>query len=122
MTIPHSFTITQPTEIHFGQGMIRNLPTVIKNHGGTNPLVVIDPGLEKAGIDKQVISTLEDDGMQFASFTQVDPEPGLKLADLAAKTAQENNCDCVVGAGGGSAMDVAKAAPSSPQPISFIKM
>ena len=110
MTIPHSFTITQPTEIHFGQGMIRNLPTVIKNHGGTNPLVVIDPGLEKAGIDKQVISTPEECGMQFATFKQVDPEPGLKLADLATKTAQKNNCDCVVGAGGGSAMDIAKAA------------
>ena len=42
-------------------------------------------------------------------YDNVDPEPGLKLADKGYKIAKANGCDCVVGAGGGSAMDVAKA-------------
>lgn len=110
MTLPHSFTITQPTQIHFGQGVITSLPEVISNLGGTKPLVVIDPGLEKAGIDLKILQVLGNAGSGYALFNKVDPEPGLKLADLATKTAQQNNCDCVVGAGGGSAMDIAKAA------------
>jgi alcohol dehydrogenase class IV len=109
MTIPHSFTITQPTQIHFGQGMIRTLPEVLGNLSGTKPLVVIDPGLEKAAIDTLITGTLDKAGIKYTIFNKVDPEPGLKLADLATETARKNNCDCVVGAGGGSAMDIAKA-------------
>ena len=109
MTIPHSFTITQPTQIHFGQGMINTLPNVISNLGGTKPLIVIDPGLEKAGIDTLITGTLDKASIKCSVFNKVDPEPGLKLADLATETAKQNNCDCVVGAGGGSAMDIAKA-------------
>ncbi|MCL7486617.1 MAG: iron-containing alcohol dehydrogenase [Desulfobulbaceae bacterium] len=110
MTIPHSFTITQPTQIHFGQGMINSLPRIISSFNGTIPLVVIDPGLEKAGIDSLITGILDKAGISCTVFNRVDPEPGLKLADLAAETARQNNCDCVVGAGGGSAMDIAKAA------------
>lgn len=110
MTIPHSFTITQPTQIHFGQGMIESLPEVISDLRGTKPLVVIDPGLEKAGIDTNILAILGKAGTEYTVFNNIDPEPGLKLADLATETAKQNNCDCVVGAGGGSAMDVAKAA------------
>ena len=109
MTIPHSFTITQPTQIHFGQGMINTLPNVISNWGGTNPLVVIDPGLEKASVDTLITGTLDKADIKYTIFNKVDPEPGLKLADLATETAKQNNCDCVIGAGGGSAMDIAKA-------------
>jgi alcohol dehydrogenase class IV len=110
MTIPHSFTITQPTQIHFGQGMINSLPRIISSFNGANPLVVIDPGLEKAGMDSLITGILDKAGISSTVFNRVDPEPGLKLADLAAETARQNNCDCVVGAGGGSAMDIAKAA------------
>lgn len=109
MTIPHSFTITQPTQIHFGQGIINTLAEVINNFGGTKPLVVIDPGLEKAGIDALITATLDKAGIKYTIFNKVDPEPGLKLADLATKTAKQKKCDCVIGAGGGSAMDIAKA-------------
>jgi alcohol dehydrogenase len=90
--------------------MINSLPKVISDCGGTKPLVVIDPGLKKAGIDKLITGTLDKARIKYKVFTRVDPEPGLKLADLAAETARKNSCDCLVGAGGGSAMDIAKAA------------
>jgi len=89
--------------------MINTLPNVISNWGGTNPLVVIDPGLEKASVDTLITGTLDKADIKYTIFNKVDPEPGLKLADLATETAKQNNCDCVIGAGGGSAMDIAKA-------------
>ena len=109
MTLPYSFTITQPTQIHFGIKMINTLPQVIHTLGGSNPLIVIDPGLIQAGLDNRVTGPLNEAGISYTVFSQVDPEPGLKLADQATDIARKKNCDCVVGVGGGSAMDIAKA-------------
>ena len=104
-----TFTITQPTQIHFGQGIINSLPAVIAELGGTKPLVVMDPGLVKARQDIQVTSPLTEAGVEYILYDNVDPEPGLRLADQGAEIAKEKSCDCVIGVGGGSAMDVAKA-------------
>jgi alcohol dehydrogenase len=109
MTLPKTYTITQPTRIHFGLHSIQDLGGVITGLGGTKPLVVVDPGLQMAGLDADITGPLEDDGIKYVLYTKVDPEPGLQLADRAAEAARKNKCDCVVGAGGGSAMDIAKA-------------
>jgi alcohol dehydrogenase class IV len=45
----------------------------------------------------------------FDLFDKVEPEPRLELADEGAKIALKKKCDAVIGIGGGSAMDVAKA-------------
>jgi len=110
MTVPHTFTITQPTQIHFGPDSVKTLARVIAGLGGSKPLVVIDPGLEKAGLDSSITAPLTAAKMKYAVYNKVDPEPGLSLADKAAALAKKNKCDCVVGVGGGSAMDIAKAA------------
>jgi len=110
MTVPQSYTITQPTQIHFGQNSIETLDQVIAGFGCKKPLVVIDPGLVQAGLAACITAPLSRAGMKFTEYSKVDPEPGLRLADGAAKLARKNKCDCVVGAGGGSAMDIAKAA------------
>ena len=104
-----TFTITQPTQIHFGQGIINTLPSIVNELGGSKPLVVMDPGLVRANQDKPVTKPLTAAGIDFILYDKVDPEPGLKLADQGAELAKQNNCDCVIGVGGGSAMDVAKA-------------
>jgi len=104
-----TFTITQPTQIHFGQGIINTLPSIISDFGCSKPLIVMDPGLVKANQDKPVTKPLTAAGIDFILYDRVDPEPGLKLADQGAELAKQNNCDCIIGVGGGSAMDVAKA-------------
>lgn len=109
MTPSIPFTITQPTQIHFGRETIRQLPQVIAQYGGSKPLVVIDPGLQKAGLDTNITAPLDDAGLPYTVYADVDPEPGLRLADQGAEIARSNGCDCIVGVGGGSAMDIAKA-------------
>ncbi|MDH3329908.1 MAG: iron-containing alcohol dehydrogenase [Desulfobulbaceae bacterium] len=109
MTISNPFTITQPTQIHFGRKTIQKLHEVIAQFGGSKPLVVIDPGLQKAGLDTKVTAPLDDSGLSYTVYGDVDPEPGLRLADKGTEIARSNGCDCVVGVGGGSAMDIAKA-------------
>ena len=104
-----NFTVTQPTLIRFGCGAVNDLASVVKQLGGSKVLLVADPGLEKAGLIDQIVAPLKDNGVGYELYTDVDPEPGLQLADNGAALAQKSGVDCVVGVGGGSAMDVAKA-------------
>jgi alcohol dehydrogenase len=109
MNTTQSFTVTQPTRIQFGAGTVNDLGRTVKEFNGTNVLLVIDPGLVKAGLLDRFTVPLEEADIAFTVYDKIDPEPGLKLADRGCEIAKEAGCDCVVGAGGGSAMDVAKA-------------
>jgi len=104
-----SFTVTQPTRIRFGVDSINDLPGLVRELGGSKVFLVVDPGLARAGLVERITAPLIGAGVPFELYDRVDPEPGLKLADNGAKLAKKAKCDCVVGAGGGSAMDVAKA-------------
>ncbi|MHB1380272.1 MAG: iron-containing alcohol dehydrogenase [Desulfurivibrionaceae bacterium] len=104
-----SFTVTQPTRIRFGVDAINDLPALVKELGGSKVFLVVDPGLVKAGLVERITAPLTKAKIGFELYDQIDPEPGLKLADNGLKLAKKAKCDCVVGAGGGSAMDVAKA-------------
>ena len=103
------FTVTQPTQIQFGAGAIANLAATVKSFNGSNVLLVVDPGLLKAGLISPITAPLKKAKIPFTVYDKVDPEPGLKLADKGTKIAKKAKCDCVVGVGGGSSMDVAKA-------------
>ncbi len=109
MTSPQTFTVTQPTQIQFGAGAIANLAETVKNFNGSKVFLVVDPGLVEAGLITPITATLKKAKIPFTLYDKIDPEPGLKLADKGARLAKKAKCDCVVGVGGGSAMDVAKA-------------
>lgn len=103
------FTVTQPTRIRFGVGVIDDLAQAVADVGGAKVMLVVDPSLKEVGVLEKIVAPLDGAGVKYVLFDHVDPEPGLKLADEGAKIAGKAKCDCVIGAGGGSAMDVAKA-------------
>ena len=109
MTLSANFTVTQPTSIRFGCGAVADLGVIVKKLGGTQVFLVADPGLEAANLLNRITKPLDDAAIPFTLYTKVDPEPGLLLADQGADLARQAGSDCVVGVGGGSAMDVAKA-------------
>lgn len=104
-----SFTVTQPTQIRFGVNAVNELGDMVKKFNGSKVLLVIDPGLKQAGLIDKITAPLKAAAIPFVIYDKVDPEPGLKLADAGAKLAKKEKIDCVVGVGGGSALDVAKA-------------
>ncbi len=109
MDLLQNFTVTQPTQIQFGLDAIQDLPTTVTNLGGSKVLLVMDPGLVKAGLIDTVTAPLDAASISYTLYDSIDPEPGLKIADKGCKIAKKKKCDCIVGVGGGSAMDVAKA-------------
>jgi alcohol dehydrogenase class IV len=104
-----TFSFTGAKKIIFGNGSLLTLAVHIKELHAQNPLVVIDKNLAKTGLLERVASVLVSEGIKFTVYDKVDPEPGIELADEGAKIALKNKCDMVIGIGGGSAMDVAKA-------------
>ena len=104
-----TFSFTGAKKIIFGNGSLLTLAIHIKELHAQNPLVVIDKNLAKTGLLERVASILVSEGIKFTVYDKVDPEPGIELADEGAKIALKNKCDMVIGIGGGSAMDVAKA-------------
>ena len=104
-----TFSVNQPTRILFGVNIVKQLADLASELGGRRVFLVADPGLHQAGIIKQTTAMLKKAEIPYTLYDKVTPEPGLKLADQGVKLAQKNKTDCVVGLGGGSALDIAKA-------------
>lgn len=107
-TIP-SFTYHIPTAIEFGWGALARLPGIAKGLGGGRALVVGDPGVARAGLVERVASTLSQGGIPAATFTDVESDPAVQSVEAGTRLAKSEGCDVVVGVGGGSALDTAKA-------------
>jgi alcohol dehydrogenase class IV len=98
-------TFCFPTTILFGAGAIDRLPEELARRGIRRPLLVTDAGLAKT----PVFARVADCAPGAAVFSGVAPNPteGNVLAGLAAY--RECGCDGIVGVGGGSPLDAAKA-------------
>jgi alcohol dehydrogenase len=98
------------TKIIFGVGALQELPFYVEKLGGKKVFLVSDPGLEQAGTVAKVISLLQQTGkVRVDAFTEVEREPDVKTISTATRLAVEFGADLIVGVGGGSALDAAKA-------------
>lgn len=105
----NNFSFTGARKIAFGNGSFAKLGEHLRDLRAKRPLVVLDKSLAVAGFSARVSQVLEQAGINFCLFDKTEPEPRLELVDEGAKLALKKKCDAVVGIGGGSAMDVAKA-------------
>lgn len=94
------------TRIEFGEGEIARLPEFLAGLGVERPLIATDKGLAASGMVDRVVALLGDG---VAVFDETPPNP-TEEAVIAAKTVYDRaGCDGVVGLGGGSSLDLAKA-------------
>jgi alcohol dehydrogenase len=98
------------TKVFFGRGGISSLGELALDMGARRFLLVADPALENHGLLEAARNSLAESGLEGKSFLKVEPEPYLDNADDAATIGREMEADLVIGMGGGSAMDTAKAA------------
>jgi alcohol dehydrogenase len=104
------FAFTGAKKIAFGNGTFETLADHIREFKASRPLVVLDKNLAGTGLRDRVRDVLNKEGVKMTLFDQqVEAEPRLEVADEGAKAALKGKCDIVIGIGGGSAMDVAKA-------------
>ena len=98
-----------PTSIKHGLGAIASLADEAKALGMKRPLVVTDPGIVRAGILERATRVLEAARLAFVAFDCVAANPPLALVDEGADLYRREQCDGLIGLGGGSSMDTAKA-------------
>jgi alcohol dehydrogenase class IV len=98
-----------PTDIHFGYGMVKTLPDRIRALGGARAFVVTDPGVASSGILDEVTGILAGAAIAFDVCTRVKPDSGSALIDEATAELKSLGSDIVIGIGGGSSLDTAKA-------------
>lgn len=99
------------TKIIFGENSYLNLPKEIDRLSSKRKvLIVTDQGVKMVGILEKVEAVLIKAGFEVESYTDVKPDPSITQIDEVANIIRENGVKCVIGLGGGSAMDVAKMA------------
>jgi len=104
-------TITKfsfPTTIHFGPGARKLAGPHLREHGLERPLVVTDRGLAALPLIAELRADLAAAGLEVTVFGGVFGNPTGPQAMAAAEAYRQHDADCVVGIGGGAALDVAK--------------
>lgn len=105
----NSFNYYQPTEILFGKGRLKEAGKVASKFGCRCLLVTV-PAFQEIEPALQLIkSVLKENGIEVVHFDKVIPNPTTEVVSAGAKLARETEVEFVIGLGGGSSIDTAKA-------------
>ena len=99
-------TFSFPTPIHFGAGARRQVASHLRQAGFRRPLVVTDRALAALPVMAEFLTHL--DGLQAEVFAGVFGNPTRSQVIAGSAAYQAHRADCVIGFGGGAALDVAK--------------
>jgi len=98
-----------PTKIHVQKECVSNYMTELASFG-TKALIVTGANSSKQnGSLKDVTEALSAQGVLYVIFDSIEQNPSLENVTKAAQVGKEENVDYVIGIGGGSPMDAAKA-------------
>lgn len=88
---------------------MEELPAVIRKNGCGNVLIVTDQGIRGLGLLKPLEKALKEEGIHFAVYDETVANPTTANVEDALKIYHQHHCDAIIGFGGGSSMDCAKA-------------
>ncbi|MGW6666339.1 iron-containing alcohol dehydrogenase [Peribacillus sp. NPDC055009] len=103
-----SFEFGLHTQIHFGVDRIQELPSIIKKYNYQKILVCTDKGIVDSGTLDRLESVLKSGEVNYELFTEVEPDPTLRVVKKVEELFIMKNCDALIGLGGGSSIDTAK--------------
>jgi alcohol dehydrogenase len=102
--------IFYPVSFVAGPGSINAIADLAMEEDLHKALIVTDDYLASSSVMNMVTDVLNKAGVRFAIFNAVMPNPDAVTVDKAASMYQEEKCDHLIAVGGGSPIDVAKAA------------
>lgn len=73
------------------------------------PLVVTDKGVVENGLTKKLERALKDNQLDYVVYNETKVNPPIEVIHQASQIYKENDCDCLIGIGGGSVIDTLKA-------------
>ncbi|MFU7517417.1 bifunctional acetaldehyde-CoA/alcohol dehydrogenase [Clostridium sp. HCS.1] len=97
-----------PEKVYFKYGCLPVALGELKDMDKKKAFIVTDKVLFDMGYTNKVTEVLENNGIQYKIFSDVEPDPTLRCAKAGAKEMLDFNPDVIIALGGGSAMDAAK--------------
>jgi alcohol dehydrogenase class IV len=104
-----TYALSLPGNLIFGVGAVETVAEKAKEFGKNKALVVTDKGVAGAGLLEKVLTPLEQAGVQAHIFDQIEPNPRDHTVLKALEFAKKKKSELIIGLGGGSAIDAAKA-------------
>jgi len=98
-----------PTTIRFGAGAIKELPDHLLANGLSKPLIVTDPMVSGLDFFKVIKESLTAKSISVEVFSDIHKNPVKSDVLKGGDAFKVTNRDCIIGIGGGAAMDVARA-------------
>jgi alcohol dehydrogenase class IV len=102
-------TIVSPRLLLVGGTAVTQVGEVLAKLGLSRPFVVTDPFLASSGTVERVLGPLRARGIDPPVFSDTVPDPTDTVVEAGVKRLAESDADCLIGFGGGSPMDTAKA-------------
>ncbi|MBU1208720.1 MAG: iron-containing alcohol dehydrogenase [Proteobacteria bacterium] len=115
-----TYAIFLPSNLIFGVGTVEKVGEKTKELGKSKALIITDKGIVGAGLLERVLTPLEQAGVQAYIFDQIEPNPRDHTVVKAFEFGKKKECELIIGLGGGSPIDAAKAVGvlmSNPGPL-----
>lgn len=98
-----------PTTIRFGAGVIKELPAYLEKNGLKRPMIVTDPTVAGLSFFKGIVADLHAHHLSTEVFSDIHKNPVKSDVYKGTELWDETSRDCIIGIGGGAAIDVARA-------------
>jgi alcohol dehydrogenase class IV len=102
-------TIALPRILRIGGGASRELPALLATLGLARPFFVTDSYLVASGLLDPLLEGLRHAGIPVRLFSETVPDPTVASIEAGLESLRQGDHDCVIGFGGGSPLDSAKA-------------
>jgi alcohol dehydrogenase class IV len=102
-------SLVAPRLMVMGGGAVARLAEVLAQLGLSRPLLVTDPFMVSSGMIDRALAPLREAGLSPAVFSETVPDPTDTVVEAGVAALRADAFDCLVGFGGGSPMDTAKA-------------
>jgi len=90
-------------------GSLKAVPDILKKKKCENILIITDAGIHKLGLTQRLEKALTDNGISYILYDKTVANPTTENVAEALELYHTNNCSAIIGFGGGSSMDCAKA-------------
>ncbi len=105
-----TFSFSIPQNVIFGKGGLHELPQAAKKMQKKKALIISGPHLQKRGMVEKCRDALKAAEIESEAFTETEGNPGTETVEKAAEAYRKSGAEFIVAFGGGSPLDVAKAA------------
>jgi alcohol dehydrogenase YqhD (iron-dependent ADH family) len=103
-----NFYAYNPTKVHFGKGIVRELGKEVSALGKRALLVYGKGSVLSNGSYRETRDQLDMAEIEITEYSGIKPNPVIEDVDAAVRLGKENHVDMVIAVGGGSVIDSAK--------------